>query len=507
MITENGWPSCTQADLDFSPIPETDIVIPLQKGQPSIVLKSFAGALNKYVESAYNSRGGADEGGWTGTNKVPTSNHLGGTAFDYNWTDHPMGPKVPDPAAGWQGSEITNWQPQEPRIRELLRYYTYKGLQLVWWGNDWTSPNDSMHFQMGYGTYGDYRVQEFIDLYINPLTGLPRFFEDKGYAGVDLVATLSEVMGNSEGVDYGLLLDPWIGFLKAAGCDTVPRIAMAAAQLGEESGGLRWMEEIADGSEYEGRTDLGNTQPGDGKRFKGRGPIQLTGRYNYGKFSQWAYANGYCPTATYYVDHPTEVSKYDIGFLAAAWYWTTHNLNVAADNMDVITATKIINGGDHGLQDRQFRYSRAMQMGDRLLAFLDEEEWMSDPDVKKMISDIWRETVDQKSPSRSFVADDGNLIDTPLGILWNIDGNAWTLVMTKAYELDVPLAIKVIEDIAENGVRQTSWAGGADKDSQVKFNQWLRDFGQAYCQGLVQEKKDKAAAAKAATAKTVAKRR
>ena len=101
----------------------------------------------------------------------------------------------------------------------------------------------------------------------------------------------------------------------------------------------------------------------------------------------------------------------------------------------------------------------------------------------------------------------GDLIDTPLGILWNIDGNAWTLVMTKAYELDVPLAIKVIEDIAENGVRQTSWAGGADKDSRVKFNQWLRDFGQAYCEGLVQEKKDKAAAAKAATAKTVAKRR
>lgn len=489
MITENGWPSCTAADLDFSPIPETDIVIPLQKGQPSIVLKAFAGALNKYVESAYNSRGGTDEGGWTGTNKVPTSNHLGGTAFDYNWDDHPMGPKVPDPKAGWQWSAIVGG-PEEPRIRELLRYCTYKGLQMVWWGNDWVSPNDSMHFQMGYGTFGDPRVQEFINECINPLTGMLRFFEDPGYAGVDLVATLGEIMGNSEGVDYGPLLDPWTGFLFAAECTTDKRIAMAGAQLGTESGGLRWMEEIADGSEYEDRVDLGNTQPGDGKRFKGRGPIQLTGRTNYTKFSKWAFDRGYCPTATYYVDHPNEVSKYDVGFLAAAYFWTTHNLNAQADIGDVVTATEIINGGDHGLQDRLDRYQRAIRMGaDRLLAFLDEEDWMNDPDVKKMIGDIWRETVDQKSPSRSFVAEDGKPIDTPLGILWNIDGNAWTLVMTEAYRLDVPLAVKVIEDIANNGVRQTSWAGAND------FNKWLQDFGQAYCQGLVKDKLSKKIAA------------
>lgn len=111
-----------------------------------------------------------------------------------------------------------------------------------------------------------------------------------------------------------------------------------------------------------------------------------------------------------------------------------------------------------------------------------EDDFMADEDIKQMIRDIHRETVTQSGPSRSFMADDGKNIDSPLGIEWNTDGNAWTLVMTEAYRLGVPLAVGVVEDIAQNGVAQTSWVGSNT------FNAWLQEFGQAYCQGLVAEK-------------------
>lgn len=76
MITENGWPSCGSDQLDRSPVPGTEIVIPLQRGQPSILLKAWAADWHLFLESLYNAKGGTDEGGWTPTNSVATSNHL-----------------------------------------------------------------------------------------------------------------------------------------------------------------------------------------------------------------------------------------------------------------------------------------------------------------------------------------------------------------------------------------------------------------------------------------------
>lgn len=144
--SENGWrPARLAADrLDRSPVPGTNVVIPLMDGIPSKILKAFIADIHAFAESIYNARGGTDEGGWTPSNSVATSNHLNGTAVDFNWEDHPMGPAAEN--AGWNPTEIAI-------VREILAYYTWNGIQLVWWAGDWNSPKDSMHFQMGYRTW------------------------------------------------------------------------------------------------------------------------------------------------------------------------------------------------------------------------------------------------------------------------------------------------------------------------------------------------------------------
>jgi len=103
----------------------------------------------------------------------------------------------------------------------------------------------------------------------------------------------------------------------------------------------------------ENRTSkLGNTQPGDGARFIGRGLKQLTGRDNYTRF-----AKDYDMTA----EQAAEWLETKEGALASAlWFWNTKNLNAIADTGDVVRMTKIINGGDIGLADRQARYEKAM---------------------------------------------------------------------------------------------------------------------------------------------------
>ncbi|MCU4518616.1 glycoside hydrolase [Acinetobacter schindleri] len=117
------------------------------------------------------------------------------------------------------------------------------------------------------------------------------------------------------------------------------------AQLAHESGNFRYMEEIASGAAYEGRKDLGNTQPGDGKRYKGRGPIQLTGRANYRKYGQQLGID--------FENNPEIVAIPSIGLMVACKFWSDNDLNALADKDDVLTITRRINGGTNGLADRK----------------------------------------------------------------------------------------------------------------------------------------------------------
>lgn len=181
--------------------------------------------------------------------------------------------------------------------------------------------------------------------------------------------TLGEVMGWSLSLaDYERLLPGMENAMIAAHINTPDRAAMWCAQIGHESVGLRYMEEIASGQAYEWRKDLGNIYAGDGVRFKGSGPIQLTGRGNFRAFTQWCRANGHTTIDFEAAPHLVrEVPKW--GFLAASWYWTAARpqINSMADRKDLEGVTRAINGGLNGLADRRNRYNRALAMGDRIM--------------------------------------------------------------------------------------------------------------------------------------------
>lgn len=129
------------------------------------------------------------------------------------------------------------------------------------------------------------------------------------------------------------------------------------ATIGHETLDLRYMQEIASGAAYEGRRDLGNVEPGDGIRFKGRGPIQITGRYNYTKFAVYS---GYdC------VSNPKLLEDPYIGTLASVWFWTVNGCGKCAQANDFLRVSVKVNGRNritglpNGWDDRQARYEIA----------------------------------------------------------------------------------------------------------------------------------------------------
>lgn len=130
------------------------------------------------------------------------------------------------------------------------------------------------------------------------------------------------------------------------------RQAAFLAQLAHESGGLRYMEELATGAAYEGRKDLGNTQKGDGKRFKGRGPIQITGRANYKKYGELLGLD--------LINDPEMAAHPDVGFRLAGAFWKDKGLNDLADHGFFKKITERINGGLNGFEDRKAYYARAL---------------------------------------------------------------------------------------------------------------------------------------------------
>jgi putative chitinase len=137
---------------------------------------------------------------------------------------------------------------------------------------------------------------------------------------------------------------------------TLERQAAFLAQIAHESGELAYMQEIASGAAYEGRKDLGNVEPGDGVKFKGRGPIQITGRANYRLCSLDLYDDERL------LDTPSLLEQPFDGCMGSAWFWKHHGLNELADARDFVEITRRINGGMNGFTARETYYKRALEV-------------------------------------------------------------------------------------------------------------------------------------------------
>ena len=143
--------------------------------------------------------------------------------------------------------------------------------------------------------------------------------------------------------------------LKKFDITTPVRIEHFLAQTAHESGGGRYVKEIASGEDYEGREDLGNTQPGDGPKYKGAGYLQTTGRANYQAFANYIKDPRVMEGVEYVSQH--------YPFSSAGFWWRSNGMNQLCDsNPTVAQVTKRVNGGYNGLDDREMYYKRAVKV-------------------------------------------------------------------------------------------------------------------------------------------------
>jgi putative chitinase len=179
-------------------------------------------------------------------------------------------------------------------------------------------------------------------------------------------------------------VDPLNSAMERFEINTPNRIAMFLAQVGHESGGLvhvrenlnykaeqlsrvfpkyfrdrdpndyaRQPEKIAN-LVYGGRMGNGTEETGDGYKYRGRGLIQLTGHDNYNAFAHGVGMS--IDEAVTYLETPEGAA------MSAAWFWNSRHLNAVADSGDVVKATKLINGGSIGLQERTALYEEALEI-------------------------------------------------------------------------------------------------------------------------------------------------
>lgn len=176
---------------------------------------------------------------------------------------------------------------------------------------------------------------------------------------VPTAAQLEDIAGfNTNDSNVNSIVVSLQRFGDAFGITRPHRLAHYLCQTAHESAGYKYDEEIASGAAYEGRKDLGNVKPGDGRRFKGRTGMQITGRANYREFTVWVRKN-VDPDCPDFEADPEAVNSDPWEGLVPIWYWVTRKLNALADENNIEQITKKINGGLNGYADRLKRYTRA----------------------------------------------------------------------------------------------------------------------------------------------------
>ncbi len=153
----------------------------------------------------------------------------------------------------------------------------------------------------------------------------------------------AEIVGAISGVFAQVLDDYEI--------NTYLRIAHFMGQVTHECAGFRTTEEFASGAAYEGRRDLGNTERGDGRKYKGRGLLQLTGRANYRDMG--------AKLGLELEKHPELAGDPVTSLRIACEYWKARKINAPCDTDDLVRVTELVNGGRNGLADRGFYLGRA----------------------------------------------------------------------------------------------------------------------------------------------------
>lgn len=166
---------------------------------------------------------------------------------------------------------------------------------------------------------------------------------------------LARIWNCSESVIYDYEITELNKCLNQFQITTVNRLRHFISQISHESGGGRYKKELASGDAYEGRKDLGNTQPGDGRKYKGAGYIQLTGRANYQAFANFINDPKVMEGVDYVADN--------YPFTSAGFWWMNNKMNALCDrNPTVEEVTRRVNGGLNGLSDRKKYFGRCLDV-------------------------------------------------------------------------------------------------------------------------------------------------